>query len=82
MNRNTVPQTTLAALIGEEAFAKLQAEFGGSQLYIPFALARVNPTKVPMPSVRLTAQLDAAVPISDSWRTLAAAASVLYSTGV
>lgn len=59
MNRNTVSSQVLVNLIGEEAFAKLQAEFGGSQLYIPFALTEAAATPAnasPIP-VSVIAQL-------------------------
>lgn len=71
---------SLTELIGSRALAKLRAEFGGTQLYIP-ALAPVT-TTFPMPTARLCAKLDAATPLSYAVSTLAGAAVAMNSLGV
>ena len=72
----------LADLIGVDALAKLQAEFGGSKLYIPSPDRKTGLTSVRMPRLFLSGVFDAQVPMAEATQTVMGAAYALHSLAV
>lgn len=82
MNKNPVPLHPIAEVIGEEAFAKLQAGFGGTQFYIPPSPASALLNPVLMPSLCLRGTFADHITMNAATQTVAGAAYAMRAHGV
>lgn len=82
MNKNPVPLHPIAEVIGEEAFAKLKAELGGKQFYVPTPLASAAGNPIRMPALCLRGTFVNDVAMNEAALTVAGAAVAMHEHGV